>query len=128
MLKFHPLRIAEVRPEGQDAVTLSLQVPEALQAEYTGLPGQHVVLRTHFNDEENRRTYSLVNAPGEWPLRIVVRVHLPGRMSRYLAEQLNVGDNLDVLPPNGSFTPRSARDGGVYVAFASGCGITPVLS
>jgi ring-1,2-phenylacetyl-CoA epoxidase subunit PaaE len=50
-------------------------------------------------------------------------------MSRYLAEQLNVGDYLDVLPPNGSFTPRrTAQPNGLYVAFASGCGITPVLA
>jgi ring-1,2-phenylacetyl-CoA epoxidase subunit PaaE len=50
-------------------------------------------------------------------------------MSRYLAEQLKVGDHLDVLTPNGSFTPRrSNEENGVYVAFASGCGITPVLA
>jgi ring-1,2-phenylacetyl-CoA epoxidase subunit PaaE len=50
-------------------------------------------------------------------------------MSRYFAEQLNAGDELDVLPPNGSFTPRrEAQGNGRYVAFASGCGITPVLS
>jgi len=50
-------------------------------------------------------------------------------MSRYLAEQLNVGDHLDVLPPNGSFTPRRlSQPGGVYIAFAAGCGITPVLA
>jgi ferredoxin-NADP reductase/ferredoxin len=50
-------------------------------------------------------------------------------MSRYMAEQLNVGDHLEVLPPNGSFTPRRAGEGsGTFVAFASGCGITPVWS
>ena len=47
-----------------------------------------------------------MNAPGEWPLRIVPRVHANGRMSRYLAEQLRPGDLIEVLPPNGSFTPR----------------------
>jgi ring-1,2-phenylacetyl-CoA epoxidase subunit PaaE len=50
-------------------------------------------------------------------------------MSRYLAEQLRPGDELEVLPPNGSFTPRAAvPESGTYVAFAAGCGITPVLS
>jgi ferredoxin-NADP reductase/ferredoxin len=129
MLTFHSLRVAEIHPEAEDAVGISLEVPPELRAAYQGLPGQHVVVRTEINDEENRRTYSLVNAPGEWPLRIVLRVHPSGHMSRYLAEQLNVGDSLDVLPPNGSFTPRrAAQEAGTYVAFASGCGITPVLS
>ena len=129
MLTFHPLQVVEIHPEAEDAVGISLDVPPELRDVYRGLPGQHVVVRTEINDHENRRTYSLVNAPGEWPLRIVVRVHSSGHMSRYLAEQLNVGDHLDVLPPNGSFTPRrAAAASGTYVAFASGCGITPVLS
>ena len=129
MLTFHSLRVVEVHPEAEDAVGISLEVPPDLRAEYQGLPGQHVVVRTQINDEEDRRTYSLVSAPGELPLRVVVRVHPSGKMSRYLAEQLNVGDTLDVLPPNGSFTPRrAAQEAGTYVAFASGCGITPVLS
>jgi ring-1,2-phenylacetyl-CoA epoxidase subunit PaaE len=129
MLTFHLLRVAEIHPEAEDAVGISLEVPPELRDVYRGLPGQHVVVRTEINDKENRRTYSLVNAPGEWPLRIVVRVHSSGHMSRYLAEQLNVGDHLEVLPPNGSFTPRRAGEGsGTFVAFASGCGITPVLS
>ena len=128
MLTFHSLRVVDIHPEAEDAVGISLEVPPELRDEYRGLPGQHIVVKTDINDEENRRTYSLVNAPGEWPLRIVARVHPAGQMSRYLAEQLNAGDHLDVLPPNGSFTPRRTQAGGTYVAFASGCGITPVLA
>jgi ring-1,2-phenylacetyl-CoA epoxidase subunit PaaE len=128
MLTFHSLRVVDIHPEAEDAVGISLEVPPELRDVYHGLPGQHIVVKTEINDEENRRTYSLLNAPGEWPLRIVARVHSAGHMSRYFAEQLNAGDHLDVLPPNGSFTPRRAEAGGTYVAFASGCGITPVLA
>ncbi len=129
MLTFHTLRVADIQPEAEDAVGISLEVPAELRDLYRGLPGQHVVVRTEINDVENRRTYSVVSAPGESPLRIVARVHPTGHMSRYFAEQLNAGDELDVLPPNGSFTPRrSAQGKGRYVAFASGCGITPVLA
>jgi ring-1,2-phenylacetyl-CoA epoxidase subunit PaaE len=129
MLTFHALRVAGIYPEAEDAVGISLEVPEELREAYRGLPGQHVVVRTEINAQENRRTYSVVSAPGESLLRIVARVHPAGHMSRYFAEQLNAGDELDVLPPNGSFTPRRATQGnGRYVAFASGCGITPVLS
>jgi ring-1,2-phenylacetyl-CoA epoxidase subunit PaaE len=129
MLTFHALRVVEIHPEAEDAVGIALEVPPELREVYRGLPGQHVVVKTEINGEENRRTYSLVSPPGESPLRIVARVHSAGHMSRYFAEQLNVGDELDVLPPNGSFTPRREVQGsGRYVAFASGCGITPVLS
>ena len=130
MLKFHSLRIAELHPDADDAVAIALDVPQELQPEYIGLPGQHVVLRTELDGSEARRTYSLTNVPGEWPLRIVARIHEHGRMSRHFAEDLRVGDQIDVLPPNGSLTPRSlqAGPGRTFVGFASGCGITPVLS
>jgi ferredoxin-NADP reductase/ferredoxin len=131
MLKFHSLRIAELQPDADDAVAIALDVPQELQAEYVGLPGQHVVLRAELDGAEARRTYSLTNVPGEWPLRIVARVHESGRMSRHLAEQLKVGDRIDVLPPNGSLTPRLVKSSTgmrTYVGFAAGCGITPVVS
>jgi ring-1,2-phenylacetyl-CoA epoxidase subunit PaaE len=125
------LRIAEVQPDAQDAIAVALDVPRELQQEYAGLPGQHVVLRAELDGEETRRTYSLINAPGEWPLRIVARVHENGRMSQHLAQHVKVGDQIDVLPPNGSLTPRLAaadsRSVRTYVGFASGCGITPVF-
>jgi len=129
MLKFHPLTVAQVIPDAEDAVEISLAVPEALHAEYRGSAGQHVVVRAQIEGADTRRTYSLVNAPGEWPLRIVPRLHAHGSMSRYLAEQLRAGDPLEVLPPNGSFTSRDpSAAGGAYVACAAGCGITPVLA
>ena len=129
MLKFHSLTVARVTPDAEDAVAIELAVPPELRDEYRGSAGQHVVVRVSLDGEDTRRTYSLVNAPGEWPLRIVPRVHAHGRMSRYLAEQLRPGDELEVLPPNGSFTPREAApESGTYVAVAAGCGITPVLS
>jgi ring-1,2-phenylacetyl-CoA epoxidase subunit PaaE len=129
MLRFHALRVGGISPDAEDAVEIALEVPPELRAEYRGSPGQHVVVRAQIEAEEVRRTYSLVNAPGEWPLRIVPRVHAAGQMSRYLAEQLRAGDMLDVLPPNGSFTPRTAPvRAASYAAFAAGCGITPVLS
>ena len=129
MLKFHPLKVLTITPQAEDAIEITLEVPPPLREEYRGAPGQHVVLSARIADEELRRTYSLVNAPGEFPLRIVPRVHAHGRMSRHLAEALHAGDVLEVLPPNGSFTPRASTAGpGTCIAFAAGCGITPVLS
>jgi ring-1,2-phenylacetyl-CoA epoxidase subunit PaaE len=129
MLRFHPLRVAQVQTQAEDAVALALEVPPELDAEYRGVAGQHIVLRASLQGEEVRRTYSLVSAPGERLLRVVARVHPEGRLSTHLARHLRPGDQLDVLPPNGSFTPHSAAAGrGACVAFAAGCGITPVVA
>ena len=129
MLRFHSLRVAQVQTQAEDAIAVSLEVPAELAAEYRGAAGQHVVLRASLEGEEVRRTYSVVSAPGERLLRVVARVHSEGRLSRYLAQHLRAGDGLDVLPPNGSFTLHSAALGrGTCVAFAAGCGITPIVS
>jgi ring-1,2-phenylacetyl-CoA epoxidase subunit PaaE len=127
MLRFHSMRVSEIRPDAEDSIAVALDASDDIRSEYRGLAGQHVVLRTQVEGTEARRTYSLTSAPGEWPLRIAVRVHKHGTMSRHLAEGLRIGDRIDVLPPNGSLTPRFA-DRRTYVGFASGCGITPVLS
>jgi ring-1,2-phenylacetyl-CoA epoxidase subunit PaaE len=129
MLKFHSLRVAHVQPQAEDAIALGLEVPEELAREYRGAPGQHIVVRALLEGQEVRRTYSLISAPGERLLRIVARVHPEGRLSGFLARHVRAGDRLEVLPPNGSFTPHSAAAGrGTCVAFAAGCGITPVLA
>jgi ring-1,2-phenylacetyl-CoA epoxidase subunit PaaE len=129
MLRFHTLQVADIRPDAEDAVAISLMGSEDIRGEYEGLPGQHIVLRQQIAGQEVRRTYSLVSTPGTWPLQIVARIHPQGLMSGYLADALRVGDSIDALPPNGSLTPRPAfKDRRTFVAFASGCGITPVMS
>lgn len=130
MLKFHALQLVGKEPEGEEAVCLRFAVPEELVSSFAGQAGQHVVLRAEIDGAEVRRSYSLVSAPGELPLRIGVRQHDRGQMSRYLAS-LQPGDELEVMPPNGSFVSTiDAADGASrrYVAFAAGCGITPVLA
>ena len=128
MLKFHPLRVLDVRPEAEDTLAITLAVPQTHRAEYRGSPGQHIVLRTPADGGELRRTYSLTNEPGAETLRLLVRVHPGGRMSDVL-QRLAAGQELQALPPNGSFTPHAVALGaGLRVAFAAGSGITPVLS
>lgn len=126
MLKFHPLHLSARAANADDAVTLTLAVPESLRAEFHAEPGQHVVLRAAPAGVELRRTYSVLPAPaGE--LHIAVRVQ--GELSRFLASGLAVGDVIEAMPPNGRF--HRATDAGVakrYLALAAGSGITPVLA
>lgn len=128
MLTFYPLKVADVRPEGSDALCISFAVPEQLRDAYRFLPGQHVGVRAHIGGQEVRRTYSICSGPGDSHLRIGVRLHDNGSMSQYLASQLRAGDSVEVLTPTGRFfaaaAPSAAR---TYCAFAGGSGITPIL-
>jgi ring-1,2-phenylacetyl-CoA epoxidase subunit PaaE len=128
MLTFHPLKVADVRPEGSDALSISFEVPDTLRDAYRFIPGQHVGIRTHIDGQEVRRTYSICSDADDSHLRIGVRMHDNGSMSQYLANQLQAGDSVEVLTPTGRFfaesTPSAAR---TYCAFAGGSGITPIL-
>jgi ring-1,2-phenylacetyl-CoA epoxidase subunit PaaE len=129
MLKFHALKVASVSRIAEDAVCISLEVPEALAADFAFQAGQYLTVRRRIGARDERRTYSLVNAPGEKGLKLGVRVHADGVMSRHLATEVQAGDLLDIGSPQGRFRteidPQRSRN---YVAFAAGSGITPVLS
>lgn len=128
MLKYHSLAVAQIHPEASDAVCISFDIPRELRETYRFRPGQHLGLRAVIDGTEQRRTYSICSGADEPRLRIGVREHAHGSMSRHLARRIRVGDRLDVLAPAGRFfvrvDPAAERH---YVAFAAGSGITPIL-
>ena len=128
-LKFHPLEVAAVDRTAEDAVCLTLAIPPELRDQLQHHAGQYITVRRTIDGVEERRTYSIVTAPGGSVLRLGVREQTGGRMSRELAGRLRAGDTLDVGTPVGRF--RTSVDPArtqSYVAFAAGSGITPVLS
>ncbi len=129
MLSFHSLKVAAVDRAAEDAVCVTLAVPPALREHFHFEAGQYVTVRRMIDGREERRTYSIVSAPGSSAIRLGVREQRGGRMSRELAGRVRPGDMLEVGTPAGRFRtavdPARARS---YVAFAAGSGITPVLS
>lgn len=129
MLSFHPLTVAAVDRIAEDAVCVSLAIPQLLREKFRFDAGQYVTVRRIIDGREERRTYSIVAPPGCAALRIGVREQFGGRMSRELANRVRPGDVLEVGTPVGRFRtsvdPARTRS---YVAFAAGSGITPILS
>ncbi len=123
---FHTLRVADVEKLCDDAVAVTLDVPDELGPEFDFRPGQSLTLRRKEDHGEERRSYSICAARGEKP-RIGVRLVPSGLFSSWLTDGVAVGDELDVMPPSGSFTPDLTRSGR-HVLIAAGSGITPVLS
>ena len=86
-----------------DAICLTLAVPDALRSEYQFEPGQHVALRATLSGKEVRRTYSILNgSPGD-ELRLGIRVQPRGGLSNFLAHEVKIGDRIDALGPTGRF-------------------------
>jgi ring-1,2-phenylacetyl-CoA epoxidase subunit PaaE len=126
---FHPLTVRSVRPETDEAMVVSFDVPAELERDFRFTQGQYLTLRRMIAGEDVRRSYSICAGLDDGELRVGVRRVKGGRFSNWLAENLRAGDVVDVMPPQGRFfvplEPTAARH---YLGVAGGSGITPVLS
>ncbi len=127
--RFHRLAVNDLRRESADAVSLTFTIPQELAEDYRFAPGQYLTLRATMDGEEVRRSYSICSGPDDGELRIAVKRVDGGAFSSWAADELKSGDELDVMTPTGRFGVAPAPDQArVYVGFAAGSGITPILS
>ncbi|ASK35391.1 phenylacetic acid degradation protein [Alcanivorax sp. N3-2A] len=129
MSQFHSLTVREVRPETREAVSIAFDVPPELNDAFRFTQGQHLIVRTHMDGEEVRRSYSICTGVNDGDLRVAVKKVPGGRFSAFANGELKEGDTLEVMPPSGHFhidldPERQAH----YLAVAAGSGITPILS
>ena len=122
---FHPLPVAEVIAETEDACSLVLDVPPGLAGAFTYRPGQFLTIRVPGSDGPVARCYSLSSSPHTGD-RHTITVKRAGYASNWIADHVRAGTVLDVLPPGGTFTPRDLSAD--FLMFAAGSGITPVMS
>ncbi len=127
--KFHPLKVAEVRRETADSVSLRFDVPAELADEYRFVQGQHLNIKASVDGDEVRRSYSICAGVNDGELRVAIKKVAGGRFSTWANGGIKVGDVLEVMTPEGRFhTPLDPAQAKHYVAFAAGSGITPILS
>ncbi len=128
-IEFYRLKIADVRRETPDAVSIAFAVPSDLRDAYRFQPGQHLTLRTEKNGEDIRRSYSICTGLDDGELRVAIKKVEGGAFSTLCNELFKPGDEIDVMTPQGRFglapDPAKARN---YLAIVAGSGITPVLS
>jgi ring-1,2-phenylacetyl-CoA epoxidase subunit PaaE len=123
---FHRLTVSTVDRLCADAVAVGFSVPPELSSEFAFKAGQYLTLRRFVGSIEERRSYSICSPVGT-PLRIGVRLVPDGLFSQWLISDVRPGDAVEVLPPQGSFTP-SLDVAAHHCLIAAGSGITPVLS
>src|SRR5689334_4147733 len=117
-IDFHKLRVAEVKRETPDAVSVRFELPEDLRETFRFKAGQHLTFRREIGGKELRRNYSVCVSPAEGVLKIGVKKIAGGTFSGWVNDELKAGDILDVMAPHGSvcweFEHEAQRD---YVAF-----------
>src|SRR5690625_1261780 len=141
--RFNALNVSEIRQLTDEAIEVAFDIPEELQEDYNYVPGQYVALRATIDGEEVRRSYSICAEPVPGEIRVAIKKDFGGLFSTWAHEELSVGDTINVMNPQGSFTSRMhstalndpeaiadehSEQGGHFVAIAAGSGITPIMS
>ena len=121
------VRVARIEAMTPEIIRFTLVDPEGKHLPaFSG--GSHVVVLVPNGDKTLRNAYSLMNSPYDSSAyQIAVRRVSEGRGgSRYLHDQLNEGDLIQILQPANLFPlAKHARQ---HVFIAGGVGITPVYS
>jgi ferredoxin-NADP reductase len=105
------------------AVILRLDVPDRIDH----LPGQHYVIRLTADDGYvAQRSYSLASPPADPLVEFYVERLDDGEVSTFLADVVEVGDELDVRGPIGGWFVWDAA--GPALGLAGGSGAVPFVS
>ena len=121
------LTVVRVIEETADARSFELAVPPVLAERFGYRPGQFLTFIVPVEDGAVRRCYSLCTAPGLDPRPVVtVKRVAGGRASNWFNDHVQVGSELEVLPPAGRFVLREPPRPLFF--YAGGSGITPVLA
>lgn len=122
------LRVVEVVRETPDANSVVLEPAPGDVAHFAPRPGQFLTLNIPTDRAGGAaRCYSLSSSHvvGE-KLKITVKRTADGYGSNWVCDHLAEGDEIEVLAPSGTFTPRSL-DADFFLV-AGGSGITPVMA
>ncbi len=126
---FYNLKIADVKQETKDAVSITFDIPAEQKALFEFTQGQYITLRLHIEDQEVRRAYSMSSSPLENRLTVTIKRITGGLVSNWINDRVKVGSEIEVMPPQGRFFTRlKPENRKTYYLFGGGSGITPLIS
>lgn len=127
---FYKLKVKGVQADTENAVVLSFDVPNDLKETFQYKHGQYLTLKFMFRGKQERRAYSLCSSPSmDKDLKIGVKRIFKGLISNHINDNITVGTEIEVMPPQGHFnTPLDPNQSKDYFLLCSGSGVTPMLS
>lgn len=127
--QFHTLKVKSIKRETPEAVSVSFSVPEDLRAIFRYKQGQYLTLKLAIDGREERRAYSMSSSPLEEILTVTVKRVENGKVSNFINDCLQEGQEIEVMPPEGRFfTALDPEQRKTYYLFGAGSGITPLIS
>lgn len=132
-VQFYPLTVSHIESLCSDAVAINFSVQPEHQHLFCFEQGQHLTLEAEIEGERVRRSYSISIAKGDpercESLQVAVKQIAGGVFSTFANNQLQVGDTVNAMLPQGHFyTELDPSHKQHYALVAAGSGITPMLS
>lgn len=124
----YSLTVSNICQEANDAFTIQFSNVPAIFRDFSA--GQHLTLKMTIKGETLYRTFSISSIPNtDNYLTLTIKKIKGGKVTNFLAEQVKVGDSIEVTAPSGQFclNPEPANQKH-YVMIAGGSGITPIYS
>lgn len=122
------LRVARIIQETEDVKTFRLVACHGGGIPFSYLPGQFLTFTLPIGEKPIRRSYTISSSPTQgYFCEVTVKREDKGAGSRYLHDQVKVGDTLEVKAPSGKFV-FSGNESDDIVLISGGVGITPMMS
>jgi len=122
------LRVAKIIQETEDVKTFRLVACHGGGIPFSYLPGQFLTLTLPVAEKPIRRSYTISSSPTQgYFCEVTIKREDKGAGSRYLHDQVKVGDTLEVKAPSGRFV-FSGKEADDIVLISGGVGITPMMS
>ncbi|GGE55775.1 ring-1,2-phenylacetyl-CoA epoxidase subunit PaaE [Pedobacter psychrotolerans] len=123
----YTLKVAEIRKETEDTVTLCFKQPGLKKIKY--LAGQYLTLIFRINGRRYIRPYSFSSCPSvDSYLEVTIKRVESGLVSNHINDMINVGDVIEAMPPMGDFIFESQEHLTDVYFWGVGSGITPLMS
>jgi ferredoxin-NADP reductase/Fe-S-cluster-containing hydrogenase component 2 len=122
------LTLAEVESVTHNVKTFRFRPANGKQIPFDFLPGQFLTLHIAPLGTPTKRSYTIASTP-TWRDRIEITVKREdhGLVSRWLHDELRLGDEVEIEAPNGTFV-FTGKESESVVLIGGGVGITPMMS
>ena len=121
------LTVANIHRETHDVKTFRFVHPEG-DIPFTHLPGQYMNLTLSIEGQTVKRSYTIASSPTQrGHVELTIKRNSGGLASRYMHDQLQIGDTIRIGASAGKFFFHDLQSKGV-VLIAGGVGITPLMS
>lgn len=121
------LIVENIHRETHDVKSFRFVHPEG-DVPFVHRPGQYMTLTLNINGTTVKRSYTIASSPSQrGHVELTIKRNPEGLVSRYMHDELQVGDKIRIGAPGGKFFFDDHQSKAV-VLIAGGVGITPLMS